>query len=377
MSAVENIQMVDLQSQYLRLKDRIDPAMASVIESCDFIKGKALKEFEANLALYLGVKHVIGVANGTDALQIALMALDLQAGDEVLVPSFTYVATAEVIGLLGLVPVMVDVDIQTYNIAVNELKNAVTPKTKAIVPVHLYGQSAPMDKISKFAKEHNLYVIEDNAQSIGGNYLRSDGTKVKTGTIGDIGCTSFFPSKTLGCFGDGGAIVTNSDDLATKIKMIANHGQPRKYVHDVVGVNSRLDTLQAAILDVKLVELDDFVSRRQDVAAIYDAELGGLDGIDIPYRADYSSHAFHQYTVRIKDGKRDELQTYLKSKGIPSMIYYPMPLYKQAAFAEYHSGDKHINTELLCSEVLSFPIHTEMNEEVQTYIVDTIKSFFK
>ncbi|MFT6111507.1 MAG: dTDP-4-amino-4,6-dideoxygalactose transaminase [Bacteroidia bacterium] len=368
--------MVDLKTQYARLKHKIDPAMAAVIDSCEFIKGTALKEFENNLAQYLSVKHVIGVANGTDALQIAFMALNLKPGDEVIVPSFTYVATAEVIGLLGLIPVMVDVDIATYNIDIAKAYRLVTPKTKAIVPVHLYGQSAPMDEVLAFAKEFNLFVVEDTAQAIGGDYTRSNGTLVKTGTLGNIGCTSFFPSKNLGCFGDGGAMFTDDDQLAERIRMIANHGQPRKYIHSVLGVNSRLDTLQAAVLNVKLQELDDFVTRRQAVAIKYDKDLSGINGIYIADNASYSTHAYHQYTIRTTNGSRDKLQAYLKSKSIPSMIYYPVPLYRQEAFSTYHLGNEHTNTELLCKEVISLPIHTEMTEETQSYIVQSIKSFF-
>jgi dTDP-4-amino-4,6-dideoxygalactose transaminase len=373
---MKNIQMVDLQTQYSRLKDRIKPAMEEVISSCSFIKGPALKEFELKLANYLGVKHVVGVANGTDALQIALMALDLGPGDEVIVPSFTYVATAEVIGLLGLIPVMIDVDIDTYNIDMSKAEDLITPKTKAIVPVHLYGQSAHMDKVLSFAKKHNLFVIEDNAQAIGGNYISENGLVSKTGTLGDIGCTSFFPSKNLGCFGDGGAMFTNDDKLAEKIRMIANHGQPKKYVHAVLGVNSRLDTLQAAVLNVKLDELDDFASRRQAVAAKYDAAFESISSIICQKIRSYSTHVYHQYTVRVTNGRRDELQSYLKSKNVPSMIYYPIPLYDQEAFSGYHSGKAHINTEILCKEVISFPIHTEMDNETQNYIIESINSFF-
>jgi UDP-2-acetamido-2-deoxy-ribo-hexuluronate aminotransferase len=370
------IQMVDLKTQYKRLKSKIDPAIQESIESAGFIKGPALKTFEANLAEYLGVKHVIGVANGTDALQIAFMALGLNPGDEVLVPSFTYVATAEVIGLLGLIPVMVEVDITTYNIDVSAAETIVTSKTKAIVPVHLYGQSAPMEEVLAFANKHKLFVVEDNAQAIGGNYFYGDGTTYKTGTLGDIGCTSFFPSKNLGCFGDGGAMFTNDNDLAAKIRMIANHGQSQKYIHTMLGVNSRLDTLQAAVLNVKLVELDDFAMRRQAVAAAYDKAFEEIEHIVCQKIAAYSTHVYHQYTVRITNGKRDELQSFLKSKGIPSMIYYPVPLYKQEAFAGYHNGIPHKNTEQLCQEVISFPIHTEMKEEIQSYIIESIKSFF-
>jgi len=371
------IPMVDLKSLNARLKPAIDDAMHTVISEASFIKGPSLREFEENLASYLNVKHVIGVANGTDALQIALMALGLKIGDEVIVPSFTYVATAEVIGLLGLTPVMVDVDINTYNIDVKQVQAAITSNTKAIVPVHLYGQSAPMLEIMELAKKNNLFVVEDNAQAIGGDYTYIDGEQVKTGTIGDIGCTSFFPSKNLGCFGDGGAIFTNNDDLAQKIRMIANHGQPKKYVHTILGVNSRLDTLQAAVLNVKLKHLDDFAERRQAVAHRYNVELDEVDEIVCQKVANYSSHVYHQYTVRITNGRRDDLAAYLKAQGVSSMIYYPTPLYKQEAFKSYHDGRTHKGTEQLCKEVISFPIHTEMTAEVQSYIIKSIKTFFR
>ena len=368
--------MVDLQAQYQRLKLELDAAMLGVAADCTYIKGPALVEFEANLAAYLNVKHVIGVANGTDALQIAFMALGLKPGDEVIVPSFTYVATAEVIGLLGLTPVMVDVDLESFTISIDHIKKAVTAKTKAIVPVHLYGQAADMEAILAIAKEHQLYVIEDNAQAIGSDFTFSNGETAKTGTLGDIGCTSFFPSKNLGCFGDGGAMFTNDDELASRIRMIANHGQPRKYIHTVLGVNSRLDTIQAAILNVKLKELDDFARRRQAVAATYDAALLSVPEICIPNVMTYSTHVYHQYTVRITNGKRDELQAFLKENGVPSMIYYPIPLYDQEAFARYHDGVQHPNTEQLCKEVISFPMHTEMDTDTQNYIISTLKSFF-
>jgi dTDP-4-amino-4,6-dideoxygalactose transaminase len=377
MENMKNIQMVDLKSQYIRLKNRIQPAMDEVISSCSFIKGPALREFEANLADYLGVKHVIGVANGTDALQIAFMALDLKPGDEVIVPSFTYVATAEVIGLLGLVPVMVDVAIDTYNIDIAKAYKLVTPKTKAIVPVHLYGQSAPMDEVLAFAKEFKLFVVEDTAQAIGGNYIAQNGVVSKTGTLGNIGCTSFFPSKNLGCFGDGGAMFTDDDQLAERIRMIANHGQPKKYIHSVLGVNSRLDTLQAAVLNVKLVELDDFAARRQAVAAKYNAAFEHITEVVTQEAVAYSNHVYHQYTVRILNGKRDKLQEYLKLHEIPSMIYYPIPLYNQEAFAGYHDGISHDVTETLCKEVISFPIHTEMEDEMQEYIIEKVIAYFE
>jgi len=374
--STKSIQMVDLQSQYQRLKPELDAAMLGVAADCTYIKGPALVEFEANLAAYLNVKHVIGVANGTDALQIAFMALGLTPGDEVIVPSFTYVATAEVIGLLGLTPVMVDVDLESFTISIEDIKKAITSKTKAIVPVHLYGQSADMEAILAIAKEHQLYVIEDNAQAIGSDFTFSNGETAKTGTLGDIGCTSFFPSKNLGCFGDGGAMFTNDDELASRIRMIANHGQPRKYIHTVLGVNSRLDTIQAAILKVKLKELDDFAHRRQAVAARYDAALSNIAELICPTVMSYSSHVYHQYTVRVTNGKRDELQAFLKEKGVPSMIYYPIPLYDQEAFAQYHDGVRHSHTEQLCQEVISFPIHTEMEMDQLEYIIKSIKSFF-
>ena len=374
---LENISMVDLKSQYKRLKPEIDRAIANVINQSSFIKGKALKDFEQELAQYLNVKHAIGVGNGTDALQIALMSLDLSPGDEVIVPAFTYVATAEVIGLLGLKPIMVDVDLSNFNLLLQDLDKVITPKTKAIVPVHLYGQSAPMDEIIDFAKKYDLYIIEDNAQSIGGSYFSKTNQIFKTGTIGHIGCTSFFPSKNLGCFGDGGAIFTNDDELAQNIRMIANHGQSQKYVHDRIGINSRLDTIQAAILRVKLNELDDFSLRRQKVALVYDEELSDIDGIIVPHKEKYSNHVYHQYTLKIKKSKRDQLKSYLSDYNIPSMIYYPIPLYKQNAFSSFYDGSGLTNTEVLCNQVLSLPIHTEMKSETQNFIINKLKDFFR
>ena len=367
--------MVDLKSQYKRLKKEIDPAIQAVIDSGTFIKGPALKTFEKNLAKYLGVKHVIGVANGTDALQIALMALDLKLGDEIIVPAFTYAATAEVIGLLGLRPVMVDVYEDTFNINTDKIRKAITPRTRAIVPVHLYGQTSDMEGVLSIAKEFGLKIVEDNAQALGADYSFSSGQQVKSGTIGDIGCTSFFPSKNLGCFGDGGAIFTNSDELAEDVRMIANHGQRKKYYHDVLGVNSRLDTIQAAVLDVKLKHLDDFAARRNKVADAYDVAFADLNEIEIPFRSNFSTHVFHQYTLKVKNGRRDGLKVHLQDKGVPSMIYYPLPLYKQDAFKEYFTEAKLVNTELLCDQVLSLPIHTEMQEDVQAYIIKSVKEF--
>ena len=372
-----NISMVDLKSQYTRLKSDIDNAIAEVINQTNFIKGSALKNFEQELAQYLNVKHVIGVGNGTDALQIALMSLDLSPGDEVIVPAFTYVATAEVIGLLGLRPIMVDVDANNFNILTHNLEKVITAKTKAIVPVHLYGQSAPMDNVIDFAKKHNLFIVEDNAQSLGCNYHFGNNKSSKTGTIGHIGCTSFFPSKNLGCFGDGGAISTNDDQLADKMRMIANHGQSQKYVHDRIGINSRLDSIQAAILSVKLKELDDFNRRRQSVAKIYDDEFSSVDEIITPHREEYTEHVYHQYTIKVDEFKRDQLKSFLSDFNIPSMIYYPIPLYKQKAFSSYYAGTGLINTEALCKQVLSLPMHTEMDNEIQYYITNKVKDFFK
>ena len=372
-----DISMVDLKSQYKRLKPEIDRAIANVINQSSFIKGKALKDFEQELAQYLNVKHAIGVGNGTDALQIALMSLDLSPGDEVIVPAFTYVATAEVIGLLGLKPIMVDVDLNNFNILIQDLDKVITSRTKAIVPVHLYGQSAPMDDIIDFAKKYDLYIVEDNAQSIGGNFFSRDSLNCKSGTIGHIGCTSFFPSKNLGCFGDGGAIFTNDDELAQKMRMIANHGQSQKYVHDRIGVNSRLDTIQAAILSVKLNQLDDFNKRRQRVASIYDQELSDIKGITIPFKEKYSEHVYHQYTIKIIESKRDKLKSYLSDFNIPSMVYYPIPLYKQKAFSSFYDGSGLTNTEVLCNQVLSLPIHTEMESETQNFIISKVKDFYR
>ena len=372
-----NIQMVDLKCQYEKIKEEVNAGIQNCLDNTAFINGPAVKEFQQDFEKYLGAKHVIPCANGTDALQIAMMALDLKPGDEVICPAFTYVATAEVIGLLGLKPVMVDVCPKTFNIDLQNLENFLTPNTKAIVPVHLYGQSADMEKVMNFAAKHNLFVIEDNAQAIGSDYTFSDGTTRKTGTIGDIGCTSFFPSKNLGCYGDGGALMTNNDELASKIRMIANHGQEKKYYHKVLGCNSRLDTLQAEILKVKLKHLDEYSEARNKMASYYDEHLSGIDGLQIPRRVENSTHVFHQYTLKVADGKRDNLQKYLAEKNIPSMIYYPLPLYKQEAFKQYvEAGFELAVTEKLCKEVISLPVHTEFNQEVQDYIISEIKNFF-
>ena len=370
--------MVDLKGQYKKIKDKIDYEIINCIESTNFINSPIVKEFSKNLEEYLGVKKVIPCANGTDALQIALMALGLKSGDEVICPAFTYVATAEVIGLLGLKPVMVDVDEKTFNMTSEVLQRALSPNVKAIVPVHLYGQSCDMEPILAFAKKHNLFVVEDNAQAIGAEYTFFDGTKRKTGAMGDIGTTSFFPSKNRGCYGDGGALMTNNDVLASRIKMIANHGQEEKYYHKVLGCNSRLDSLQASVLNVKLDLLDSYSEARNLMASYYREKLTEIKEIQLPFESPNSTHVYHQFTIKVKNGKRNELQSFLKDKGVPSMIYYPLPLYKQEAFAKYIEGDFELEiTEKLCLDVLSLPMHTEFNREHMDYICNNIKSFFQ
>lgn len=371
------LHMVDLGTQYAKIKPEIDASIQEVLNSSIFIGGPVVNAFRTNLENYLGVKHVIPCANGTDALQIALMALGLQPGDEVILPAFTYVATAEVIALLRLVPVMVDVNLNDFNINLDEIKKNIGPKTKAIVPVHLFGQSSQMEEIMAIAKEHNLYVVEDNAQAIGSDYFSQNGTTQKTGTIGHIGCTSFFPSKNLGCYGDGGAMFTNDDALAEQIRMIANHGQGSvRYYHDVVGVNSRLDAIQAAILNVKLKYLNSYANARIAVADYYDAAFKELPMVLTPYRAKQSSHVFHQYTLRITNGKRDALKAYLDSIQIPNAIYYPVPLYEQKAYKAFKGNVNQLEvTEVLCKEVLSLPMHTELNNEMLDYIINHVKTF--
>jgi UDP-2-acetamido-2-deoxy-ribo-hexuluronate aminotransferase len=369
--------MVDLRKQYHHIKAEIDEAVLACIESTQYINGSAVKKFQASFEQYLNVKHVIPCANGTDALQIAMMALGLKAGDEVIVPSFTYVATAEVIALLGLTPVMIDSDKNTFNITAELIEKAITPKTKSIVPVHLFGQSCDMEAIMALAAKHNIYVIEDNAQAVGADYTFSDGSKKKTGTIGHIGCTSFFPAKNLGCYGDGGAIMTNDEGLAQKLRTVANHGQSRRYYHDIVGVNSRLDSIQAAILDIKLKHLDEYGAARNNVANYYDKAFENIKDLQTPARQYNSTHVFHQYTLQVKNGKRAALQAHLQAQGIPSMIYYPVPLYKQGAFKHYQSEDFSLPvTEELCESVLSLPIHTEMDEALLGYITEGVTSFF-
>lgn len=371
------IVMVDLKGQYERIKDEIDAAVLGTVRSTQFINGPQVAEFQKNLEAYLGVKHVIPCANGTDALQIAMMALGLEPGDEVIVPAFTFIATAEVIALLGLKPVMVDVDEGTFNVTADAVEAAITPKTKAIVPVHMFGQSCDMEPIMRVAAKHGIPVIEDNAQAIGADYIFADGRRAKTGTVGHIGCTSFFPSKNLGCYGDGGAIFTNDDGIAEKMRIVANHGQTRRYYHDRVGVNSRLDSVQAAVLNVKLPHLDEYCEARRKVADAYDAAFADVEGIATPVRSSRSTHVFHQYTLRIADGKRDELNAFLAARDIPSMIYYPVPLYKQEAFKETaEPGFTLPATERLCQGVLSLPIHTEMDEETQHHIITGVREFF-
>lgn len=372
----KKIQMVDLKSQYERIKTEVDTAIQNVLTNTAFINGPEVKEFQKELEIYLGVKHVIPCANGTDALQIAMMALDLKPGDEVITADFTYVATAEVIGLLGLKPVLVDVVPDTFDIDIAAIEKAITPKTKAIVPVHLFGQCADMDKIMALAKKHNLYVIEDTAQAIGAEYTSADGSKKKAGTIGTIGCTSFFPSKNLGCYGDGGAIFTNDDALASKIRMIANHGQSVQYVHDSIGVNSRLDSIQAAVLRIKLRDLDNYAAARNKAASFYDNAFANNPKLKTPVRAKFSNHVFHQYTLQLTGVDRTALREYLASKDIPAMIYYPIPLHLQKAYLDprYKEGDFPV-TEKLCASVVSLPMHTELDEESLNYITSSVLEF--
>jgi UDP-2-acetamido-2-deoxy-ribo-hexuluronate aminotransferase len=373
---MKKIQMVDLVSQYEKIKPAIDSAISEVIENAHFINGPEVTNFAEDLKDYLGVKNVIPCANGTDALQIAMMALDLKPGDEVITPSFTYIATTEVIALLGLKPVFVEVNKDTFCMDAEAIEKAITPKTKAIVPVHLYGQAADMNAIMEIAQKHNLFVIEDNAQAIGSDYHLTDGTVVKTGTIGDIGCTSFFPSKNLGCYGDGGALFTNNEELARKIKMIANHGQSKKYYHDVVGCNSRLDTIQAAVLRIKLRQLDNYIDARREVADYYDAFFGPMAGVKIPFRSHDSKHVFHQYTLTLEGHNRDGLNEYLAEKGIPSMIYYPVPAHRQKMFESFGSASLNLSvTDWLTERVISLPIHTEMQTEQLELITKTVAEY--
>lgn len=376
----ERIAMVDLKGQYLKIKDEIDGAIRRVVDSTAFINGPAVNEFAGHLAEYCGAGYVIPCANGTDALQIALMALGLRPGDEVLVPAFTYVASAEVIALLGLKPVFVDIDPDTFNIDVCKLEEALTPRCKAVIPVHLFGQSCDMDALMDVADRHGLYVVEDNAQALGGVFRFPDGTEKHTGTMGHFGCTSFFPSKNLGCYGDGGALMTSDRELAAKAKMIANHGQSVKYHHDVVGCNSRLDSIQAAILDVKLECLDEYCEARRKSAHYYTEALKDVDGLKVPYEAPYAKHVYHQYTLRVGNGKRDALKEFLAVRNIPSMIYYPLPLHLQKAYSALAPEETARNlqyAEVASETVLSLPMHTELTEELQSRIVKTVKEFFE
>jgi UDP-2-acetamido-2-deoxy-ribo-hexuluronate aminotransferase len=366
---MQNLQMVDLKRQYNKIKPEIDAAIANVIESTAFIGGSDVHNLATELAEYVGVQHVIPCANGTDALQIALMALGLKPGDEVITPSFTYIATVEVVALLRLTPVFVDVDAGSFTMNVESVRKAITPNTKAIIPVHLYGQSSDMEPLMALAEEHGIPLIEDNAQAIGGSYTFSDGRTAKTGSMGLISCTSFFPSKNLGCYGDGGAIFTNDSALAERMKMIANHGQKTRYYHEMVGCNSRLDTIQAAVLRVKLKHLDEYCNARRAVADFYGNAFAGNPKITTPYRAANSRHVFHQYTLKLNGVDRDKVQQELAARGIPSMIYYPVPCHKQDMLKEYGTADDNLPvTDMLNKCVISLPIHTELTEEELTYI---------
>ena len=366
--------MVDLQTQYAHIKQDIDAGIQEVIDSAAFVKGAKVSEFQAHLEAYTGAKHVINVGNGTDALQIALMALGLKPGDEVITPTFTFIATAEVVALLGLTPVVVDVDWETMNMDVASVRRAITPRTKAIVPVHLFGQCADMEALLALAQKHGLYVVEDACQAIGAKFTFANGETKQAGTMGHIGCTSFFPSKNLGCYGDGGAIFTNDDELAAKMRAIANHGMVVRYHHDMIGVNSRLDSIQAAVLDAKLPHLNEYIAARQQAAAYYDKAFSGCEQLLIPGRQAHSTHVFHQYTLRVVGADRDALREKLAERGIPAMIYYPVPLHQQKAYLDprYKDGDFPV-AEKLASCVLSLPMHTELDEEQLSYIADNVR----
>ncbi len=374
---MKEIRMVDLHTQYLHIKSEVDEAIQEVIDATSFIKGKAVWEFQEELSEYMGARHTIACGNGTDALQVAMMALGLRPGDEVITTPFTFISTIEVIRLLGMKPLLIDVDRDTFNLDPELLGRAITGRTKAIVPVHLFGQCAHMEAIMKIASEHDLFVIEDTAQAIGAIYTFENGTKRNAGTIGNIGTTSFFPSKNLGCFGDGGALFTNDDQLAEMLKALVNHGMRQRYYYDYVGVNSRLDTIQAAILRVKLKHIENYHHARQLAAGFYDDALSGIDGLSVPARSGFSSHVFHQYTLKVPPGIRDKLKSWLQDKGIPAMVYYPVPLHMQHAYTDlgYKSGDLPV-AEKLSSEVLSLPMHTELDEQQLKYITDQIKVFF-
>jgi len=374
---MKKIQMVDLQSQYYKIKNDVDNAVLNVLDSAAFINGPEVKSFQNELENYLDVKHVIPCANGTDALQIALMSLNLQEGDEIITADFTFAATVEVIHLLKLKSVLVDVDYDTFTISTEQIRKAITPKTKAIIPVHIFGQCANMEEILKIAEEHNLFVIEDDAQAIGSQFTFSDGSVRHAGTMSTVGTTSFFPSKNLGCYGDGGAIFTNNDDLAYKIRGIVNHGMYERYYHDEVGVNSRLDSIQAAVLRKKLPNLDSYNDARRKAADYYDEAFSANENILTPKRAEYSTHVFHQYTLRILNGKRNELQKFLTEKEIPAMIYYPVALRKQKAYFQESNDADFVNTDKLLDQVISLPMHTELDEEQLKYITDAVLEFMR
>ncbi|MGZ8538158.1 MAG: DegT/DnrJ/EryC1/StrS family aminotransferase, partial [Flavisolibacter sp.] len=370
------IQMVDLKQQYKKIKSEIDTAVLDVIESAAFVNGPEVQKLASALSEYTGSRHVIPCANGTDALQIALMALDLKPGDEIITPSFTFIATTEVIALLNLKPVFVEVDKKTYCIDIESFEKSITPRTRAIIPVHLYGQAANMEDIMRVAKAHNIFVIEDNAQAIGCDYYFSDGSSKKTGSIGHMGTTSFFPAKNLGAFGDAGAIMTDNDDWANKLKMLANHGQSKRYYHDIVGVNSRLDSIQAAVLNVKLKYLDEYITARRQVADYYDSVFAPHPKLTTPFRSPDSRHVFHQYTLILEGLDRDKMHDYLTARKIPSMIYYPVPAYKQKMFAQFNSSGTNLPiTDWLTERVISLPMHTELDQEQLSYITSTIIEF--
>ncbi len=374
---LSTIQMVDLQGQYLKIKPAIDRAIQNCIDSTAFIRGPQVRDFERQLADFLEVEHVVSCANGTDALQVAMMALNLKPGDEVIMPAFTYIAVAEVVALLGLTPVLVDVDAQTFNISPDEIESAITPRTKLVVPVHLFGQCADMERILSICESHHIHVIEDAAQAIGAVVAFKDGTVAPAGAMGDFGTTSFFPTKNLGCFGDGGAVLTRNSERAQRVKMLTSHGQSQKYHHELVGINSRLDTLQAAILSQKLPYLPAYTQARQRAAACYDERLKTVDAIEIPSRESYSTHVFHQYTLKVPAGQRDGLRDHLYRKGIPSMVYYPIPVPAQKAYQTLGRvvGNLAVTHEL-CQRVLSLPMHTELSEGQINYIAETITSYF-
>lgn len=374
---MRKIEMVDLKRQYQNIKNEVDEAMQAVIDSTAFVKGGKVTDFQLHLERYLGVKHVIPVGNGTDALMLSLMALDLKPEDEVIVPSFTFISAAEVVSLLGLKLVLADVDENSFCLTEENIRRVLTDKTKVIIPVHLFGQNADMSAIMSLAKERGIYVVEDACQSIGSKCQMGDGSWRSSGTVGDLGCTSFFPSKNLGCYGDGGAVFTQSDALAEKVRSLANHGMTVRYHHDHIGVNSRLDSLQAAVLDVKLKYLDDYITARRTAADYYSAHLKDISSLVLPMVSSYTTHVWHQYTIRVTDGRRDELQTFLKENGVPSMVYYPIPIHQQKA---YHGSSVSQSafpiSERLSDEVLSLPMHTELDEEQLRHIVETIRNFF-